>query len=232
MKVVPFLLILFLCNAKGFSQFENPKKSIRIGAIKEKKSPPQKVDVDTTQAPIKYESTIGMDKDEKLLKSISIAPKVGLKSPENKEPLRNPSEIYTEQIQKQMKEEGISKEILNTDLYLGEFIVYTVELNTACRDYGAIDGDNVRIWLNGELVVRNVGLESGFKNYKLELIEGLNIIHIEALNTGEFFPNTGQFIFTDGNQKLITNQNWGLNSGYKAIIKVRMIKGLVEEEKK
>jgi len=223
------ILLLFMVNL-GFSQFENPKKSIRIGAVKNPKAPPKQVDVDTAQAAIKYESSIGKNKDEKLLKNFSIAPTVGLKAPSNVE-LRNPSEIFTEKIQKEMKKEGITKEILNSDLFLGEFIVYTEELNTACRDYGAIDGDNVRIWLNGELVVRNVSLDSDFKKYKLNLNEGLNIIHIEAINTGEFFPNTGQFIFSDANGKLITNQDWGLNTGYRAIIKIRMIKGLQQQEK-
>ena len=75
-------------------------------------------------------------------------------------------------------------------------------------------------------------MPENFKKFQLTLKEGLNIIHIEALNTGEFFPNTGQFMFLDGNQKLITNQNWGLNSGYRAIIKVRKVKGLIEDVKK
>ena len=62
------------------------------------------------------------------------------------------------------------------------------------------------------------------------LKKGLNTIQIEALNVGEVFPNTGQFAFFDGNEKLVTNQNWDLNQGYKAIIKLVRIDGL--EEKK
>lgn len=227
-----FLFFFLLMVQLGFSQFENPKKSIRIGAVKDNKATVKKIDVDTAAAPIKYESSIGKNKDEKILKSISIAPQVGIKTPTREEPLHNPSEFYTEKIQNEMKREGISKEILNSDMFLGEFIVYTTEVTTTCRDYGAIDGDNVRIWLNGELVVKSVDLESSFKRYQLSLKEGLNIIHIEAVNTGEFFPNTGQFVFYDGNEKLVTNQNWGLNAGYRAIIKIRKLKGLAEVEEK
>lgn len=224
-----FLFLLLLMVNLGFSQFENPKKSIRIGAVKDVKAPPKKVDLDTAQATIKYESSIGKNKDEKLLKGISIAPTVGLKEPSNVQ-LRNPSEIYTEKIQNQMKKEGITKEILNSDYFLGEFVVYTTELNMSCRDYSAVDGDVVRIWLNGEMVVQGVTLESGFRKFQFQLKEGLNIIQIEALNTGEFFPNTGQFVFLDGNKKQVTNQNWGLNSGYKAIVKIRKLKGMTEQE--
>ena len=101
--------------------------------------------------------------------------------------------------------------------------ITTFKLNIECRDYGAIDGDMVRIWLNGEVVVPRVDLMAGFKRYILDVKEGPNTIQIEALNTGELYPNTGQFVFMDGNEKVVTNQQWNLNSGYKAIIKIRKI---------
>jgi hypothetical protein len=62
------------------------------------------------------------------------------------------------------------------------------------------------------------------------LKEGLNVIQIEALNIGLSFPNTGQFSFVDGNGKMITEQFWGLNEGYRATIKVYKKKGLEEEK--
>jgi hypothetical protein len=55
-----YIVLLFLLATQlGFSQFENPKKSVRIGAVKDKKAPEQKVDIDSTVAPIKFESSIG-----------------------------------------------------------------------------------------------------------------------------------------------------------------------------
>lgn len=235
MRILLLFFVLFISQC-GFSQFENPKKSIRIGAVKDNKATVKKIATDSAQATIKFESSIGNNKDEKLLRGISLAPKIGIKTPTQNEPLHNPSEIYTEKIQNQMKREGITKEIVNSDMFLGEFVVYTREIHTMCRDYGAIDGDNVRIWLNGEMVVPSLDLKSGFQKYQFTLKDGLNILHIEATNIGEFFPNTGQFMFLDGNQKLITNQNWGLNSGYRAIVKIRKMKGLedinVKEENK
>ena len=59
--------------------------------------------------------------------------------------------------------------------------------------------------------------------------ENLNTIFIEAINTGLLFPNTGQFTFFDEKGKLVTNQNWNLNEGYKAIIKIVRIEGLEEK---
>ena len=66
--------------------------------------------------------------------------------------MRTTAEIYTKQQNDKLKSEGLSQEIVNSDVYLGEFVVYTTALHTQCRDYGAVDGDNVRIWLNDEII--------------------------------------------------------------------------------
>jgi hypothetical protein len=44
------------------------------------------------------------------------------------------------------------------------------------------------------------------------------------------FPNTGQFGFFDGNEKAVTVQNWDLNTGYKAIVKIYRTEGLDEKK--
>jgi hypothetical protein len=132
---------------------------------------------------------------------------------------------------KMLAREGISREIVNSDRFLGEFIIFTQNLFISCRDNGAIDGDNVSVWLNGERVLPFIGLESGFKKFEFNLKKGINILEIEALNTGELFPNTGQFVFFDGNEKLVTNQNWDLNSGFKAVIKIQRLEGIEPEKK-
>jgi hypothetical protein len=215
MKVVPFLLILFLFSVKGFSQFENPKKSIRIGAVKEKKAPPQKVDVDTTQAPIKFESTIGKKKEDKLLKNFSIAPQIGLKSPTRTEPLRNPSEIYTEK----MNKKGGDGEILEkyrSDSFLGEFRTGSRIVKLACRDHEYPDGDLVRVWLNGKVAINSILLEADFREVYLELVDGINTVYIEALNQGESGPNTAQFVVMDDKGKVVTSNKWNLTTGVKA----------------
>ena len=144
--------------------------------------------------------------------------------------VRQSSELYTEKLQTKLSQEGITREILNSDVFLGEYTVYTKEIDISCRDYSAIDGDLVRVWLNGEMVTKQIDLESGYKKYKYTLQEGLNIIQIEALNVGLSFPNTGQFLFLDGNGKKITEQFWGLNEGYRAIVKVYKKKGLSDEK--
>jgi len=228
MKKFSFFFFFFFFTFKGFSQFELPRRSVNIAPISNSSG---------TIAPIsskiiKYPSIF--DKKDKLLEGVSLLNKKPEeeKSVMEKQQFESPVEEQTKKMNDKMKREGVSLEIVNSDVFLGEFTVTTFKISVACRDFGAIDGDNVSIWLNDKMVIPVIDLESGFKRYPLELKEGLNTIQIEALNTGELFPNTGQFVFYDANEKLVTNQQWSLNSGYKAIVKIRKIEGLELEEKK
>lgn len=227
MRVIYCILLALCFSMKGFSQFENPKRSIRISPKKQPDATPKPTSAATTPAVIKYESSLDKNED-KLLKSFSLLPKKEERGIMNTDDptIRNPSEIYTKQQNDRLKSEGYASEITDSDLFLGEYTVYTDKIDTKCRDYSAIDGDNISIYLNDELVVPRVSLESGFKSYVLDLKMGLNIIRIHALDVGASFPNTGQFVFYDSNGKLITNQYWGLYEGYNAVVRVVRMEGI------
>ncbi len=229
MKSPGFLIVLFMLSFKGFSQFELPRKTINIAPVTNSSG---KI-APTSSKAITYPSIF--DKKDKLTESVSLLkkqPEPEKSVMESKQQFEDPAKAYTEKMNDMMKQEGVSREIVNSDMFLGEYTVTTFDISIACRDYGAIDGDNVSIWLNDQLVVAAIYLESGMKKYKLELKEGLNTIRIEALNTGEFFPNTGQFIFYDGHEVVVTNQKWALNSGYNAIVKIRKVKGIELQQEK
>jgi hypothetical protein len=227
MKATFAFLFLILISFKGFSQFDNPKKVINIAPVPDKKG---------TIAPssakvITYPSIF--DKKDKLLSGVTLLKKKEeeQKSVFEEKQFTSQSKEYTDKMNDQLKTEGLTSVVENSDFFYGEFKVYTHNIYIACRDSGAIDGDNVAIWVNGEIIMPVINLEAGFKKYSFELKEGLNVVQIEALNTGQLFPNTGQFTFFDGNEKLVTNQPWNLNSGYKGIIKILRLKGLLEIEK-
>lgn len=228
MKAVLAFLFLVFFSFKGFSQFETPKRTINIAPISNSKGTVSP----TSSKSITYPSIF--DKKDKLLSGVSLLnkkPEEG-KSVFEKEQFASSSAEHTERMNNQLKKEGFSRENVSSDMYLGDFKITTEKLNIACRDNSAIDGDNICIWINGERVIPYVGLEAGFKTYTFNLKNGLNTIQIEALNVGEVFPNTGQFAFFDGNEKLVTNQNWDLNTGYKAIVKIFRMKETLLEEKK
>ena len=211
-----YLFILLLC-LNAFGQIESSKRKVNITAQPEKAS--KKTAIAPKKTPsisdpkIKFESQF-LKKNDPFQKQYLDVPTVGLK--QKTVEVKNPAEIYTEKYNQQLKEDGISPELYNRNVDLGKFIVYTQEISIGCRDFSAIDGDIVRIWLNGEIVSSQIYLESNFKQVILQLNKGLNFVEIEALNYGESSPNTGQFNFYDANKELVTEQYWGLGIGYKA----------------
>ncbi len=219
--------LFFLILCVGFSlnasaQFEASKRKINISAkpdknLNQKATVPQKVT--TSLFPeIKFQSQLQKNNDEKFLKGLPEIPKVGVEQNPKSYALKSPAEDYTEKFNEQLKEDGIRPELYNRDMNLGQFVVYTQKVNLNSRDYGAIDGDLVRVWVNGKMYVPQLNLNSKFQEILLELDKGLNVIEIEALNYGELSPNTGQFAFYDANKEFITNQYWNLGIGYKARI--------------
>lgn len=216
MKIYHVFILLFCISA--FGQIESSKRKVNISAQPEKAS--KKTAITPKKTPIadpkiKFESQF-LKKNDPFQNQHLDVPTVGLK--EKKVEVKNPAEIYTEKYNEQLKEEGVSPELFKRDMFLGQFIVYTPEINLSSRDYGAIDGDLVRVWVNGEIVNRQIYLESDFKSMILILNKGTNVIEIEALNYGELSPNTGQFTFYDANKVFVTNQFWNLGIGYKARI--------------
>lgn len=221
MKAVYAFLFLILLSFKGFAQFEQPKKKLSIAPI----SNPKGQVAPTSSKAITYPSIF--DKKDKLSSGVSLLKKKEeeVKSVFEKEQFASSAKEYTDKMNDQLKSEGFTSVVENKDYFYGEYTVYTKTIFIGCRDYGAIDGDRIGIYLNGERVIPVAVLGSSFDMREFDLKEGLNIIQIEALNTGEFFPNTGNFNFFDGNEKLITNQFWELNTGYKVVFKVYRING-------
>jgi len=227
MNTYRYLLVVLLVSLKGLAQFEIPRRTVNIAPVSKNSG---------TVAPssskiITYPSIFR--KKDKLMENVSLLPKKQeeVKSVMEQEQFESPAKEQTEKMNKMMAREGISREIVDSDLFLGEFKIFTHNLFIACRDNGVIDGDNVSLWVNGEKIIPFVGLEAGFKKFEFNLKKGSNIIEIEALGTGELVPNTGQFSFFDGHQKLVTNQNWDLNSGYKAVLKIQRLEGIEHEDK-
>lgn len=214
-----FLFFTFSIQA----QFEATKKKVTFG-IKKDKIIKKKIDLSQNNTSvaipkINFESSYFKEPKSKFLDGLPELPRVG-EIQTKKYELRQPSEDYTQKFNEQLKEDGIKPELYNRDMNLGHYVVYTQQIKLNSRDYGAIDGDLVRVWVNGVVVVNQIYLLSQFKEFNLTLEKGTNIIEIEALNYGELSPNTGQFAFYDDNKEFITNQYWNLGIGYKARIEI------------
>lgn len=217
-------LLLFLVTFSGWSQLESRRKKIKIKAVPDKLAK-KKAEVATTPTVLpafKFDAPKARTSDDIIMQSLPQLPKVG-DTPDKQYPVRNPAELYTDQFNNKLKEEGVSPELFNRDMDLGRVIVFTQTIHLATRDYGLIDGDNIRVWLNGVLVNPSIVLRDDLQQFSVQLNPGMNIIEIEALNYGQISPNTGQYDFKDANGVLFSQKYWNLGIGYKARLQVEYV---------
>jgi hypothetical protein len=103
---------------------------------------------------------------------------------------------------------------------LGTYGTDSKTIEVLCRDHQYVDGDRVRIIVNGQVVVHNINLRADFQSFLIDLKEGRNVIEFEALNQGTSGPNTAHFRVFDSNNNLITENVWNLLTGVKATLVV------------
>jgi len=89
-----------------------------------------------------------------------------------------------------------------------------------CRDHEYIDGDRIRLMINGSIIYSNITLSSNFYIVDVDLKDGYNNIEFIALNEGEASPNTAQLVVYDEFGKLLSNKKWLISTGYKATLSV------------
>jgi hypothetical protein len=104
------------------------------------------------------------------------------------------------------------------DMYLGDVKSNGKFVGVVCRDHEYVDGDRVRIYLNGKVVDPNMLLTGAFKGLNLDLEPGFNRLEFEALNQGTSGPNTAQVNVYDDKGQLIMANKWNLSTGAKATI--------------
>lgn len=88
------------------------------------------------------------------------------------------------------------------------------------RDHEYVDGDLIRVYVNGDIVQASVYLSGSFAGFTLTLEEGENAIVFEALNQGSSGPNTAELHVYDDNGFIISAKEWNLLTGNRATIKV------------
>jgi len=88
------------------------------------------------------------------------------------------------------------------------------------KDYAAVDGDRIKIMVNGLTVRADAMLIEVYQTVEIGLTPGFNKVEFEALNQGYSGPNTAQFkIVDDGGKQLLENK-WDLATGFKASIMI------------
>ena len=102
------------------------------------------------------------------------------------------------------------------DQWIGNFESSGGFVTLVYRDHGDVDGDAIRIFLDDDIIKPHVMLLGGFQGLKINLIEGVNKIEIQALNHGTAPPNTAQFQLYDHNGNVLSTNTWNLAAGFRA----------------
>ncbi len=139
-----------------------------------------------------------------------------------KEKFGNPAEQYKDRFE---REENKFKKVIEgevigetEDQYLGDFKTKGNKVTIAYRDYGAVDGDLIRIYADDVVLRGQVSLGSRFSGFDVELKEGFNKLDFQALNMGESVPNTAELLVLDEGGNVIAQEYWALRTGVKATI--------------
>lgn len=114
--------------------------------------------------------------------------------------------------------EGTVNVDVRRNQYLGDVRTKSNTVKIVYRDYGAIDGDWIKILVNDKTVKESVVLDYNFEGFTLTLESGFNKIDFIALNEGQYTPNTAQFEIYDADGKVISSNYWDLGTGFKASI--------------
>lgn len=109
-----------------------------------------------------------------------------------------------------------AKEDFRRDQYLGDFKTTGVFVELYCRDHEYVDGDRVKIIVNGVVINSNLPLGGTYTPIMVRLDSGLNNIEFEALNQGTSGPNTAELRVYDDQGREVIRKEWNLLTGSKA----------------
>ncbi|KAF9658651.1 hypothetical protein EI424_08675 [Tenacibaculum singaporense] len=217
MKIIPTLVIIFLCSVTSnvLAQMDgsvNGKKKgnsafgVITAPVKEVKKP-KALDFDNNNG----FKTAHKEQQKELQK------KQAQRDLENKGILTK-AKIAEEQYLKSFKQINGMYQYPVIDQDLGSFSTKSKSVNIICRDYQYPDGDKVTIYINDVPVVSNLILRQRYQSFNIPLDKGINTIKIVALNQGTSGPNTAAFKIYNDAGMLISSNEWNLATGAKATI--------------
>ena len=194
MKKILFFVIVLCISLNGYAQKEFDPKFKAIPAKKSKTKeviPPKEI-------------------------SPKITPPEVVKTPDP-EPQFNPEDLFKNSMlyKKENNSEGI---FYRRNQYLGSFKTKSFTSTIRYRDAAFVDGDKIKVYLNDKIMETEVVLDGEFKEFKIQLENGVNKIDFEALNEGFASPNTAEFQVYDEKGVVVSGSQWNVGTGYKATL--------------
>lgn len=219
MKQIISLIFLVFLSSKSFGQFEFNSK---FKAIPPKNTTfkPKKVSAPPTENPLIIAPNILKNTNILNLKSkADNSFQMGVNndfSMITKKEFVNPGELIAAKLNKKPEsEDGI---VYRKNQNLGDFKTSAKSAKVMYRDYGEVDGDVIRVYLNDKVIISQVNMNGEFQGFDITLEKGFNKIDFQALNQGTSGPNTAEFKVYDDKGGLISASQWNLGTGFKATI--------------
>jgi len=210
-----FLFLLLLTSLGLCAQVDTHAGGI---AIPKEKANTTIAPSTTTVSPDSPFSAKPKEKNDFNLPKFSVGEKKSEFSMFQEDKFVNRSSEYAERAA--VKPEGESNEAYRGNQSFGEVRSKSKFVQVMARDFGAEDGDRIKVMVNDRVVVDEIMLDNSFKGIQITLDEGFNKIDFEALNQGTSGPNTAEFRVYDDQQKVISSNQWNLATGFKASILV------------
>ncbi|EDM44531.1 hypothetical protein SCB49_13205 [unidentified eubacterium SCB49] len=207
------IILLFLTTTSVFSQIETTNRVIKIEATPDAPTPDKTAPPSTSSFPKINLPKMTEEKD----------PKYDMKNLGDLDP--KPLDITkgdglleykTDNAPKYFSAENKASDEFARDQDLGSITVSRALVNVAYRDHQAIDGDQIMVLVNDDIVRANVSLFGSFQGFDIPLEKGPNKVEFVALNQGDSGPNTAQLHIYDDTGKLISAKEWNLLTGYRA----------------
>jgi hypothetical protein len=204
-----FLIGCLVFSAVAFSQIDNTNNSVRFDAPDSNLDDPSGFGLPPVKMPTLSKtdnpntpdnSDLGKEKE----KQIDMKNGDGL------------LEYSTNKTPKYFTKDKEEKPEYGKDQYLGDLTTKAKRVTFMYRDHEYVDGDRIRIFVNGDIVVSSVMLEGNFQGFDLPLKDGFNKVDFQALNQGSSGPNTAQLQVFDEVGNLLASYEWNLLTGNKA----------------
>ena len=210
------LLILFilLSTSAVFSQIEKANRVINIEADPEAPTPEIKTPTVSAFPKINLPK-VTEEKDPKY--SMKNLPELGADSKKLDITKGDGLLDYkTDNAPKYFSAEKKATDEYARDQDLGLITVSNLRVNVSYRDHEAVDGDQIMVLVNEDIVRARVSLYGSFQGFDLPLNKGPNKVEFIALNQGDSGPNTAELHIYDDSGKLISAKEWNLLTGYRA----------------
>ncbi|MCI4442083.1 MAG: hypothetical protein JHC39_01150 [Lentimicrobium sp.] len=221
MKQILFFIFIigFASNSFGQSEFNIKFKAIPPLNVKpkpKKETLPPPTDLPKIVTPNVFNNTNILNTKPKVDNSFQVG------TPENHFSMTptnkfvNPGDLVAARLNKKADNEDQIVYRRNQDL--GNFKTKSLKARLRFRDYGEVDGDEIRILLNDKTIATGITLEGQFQELEITLVDGFNKVDFEALNQGALGPNTAEFQVYDDKGTVISASQWNLGTGFKATI--------------